>query len=128
MTPGIASDLAERLWLAELWLLEKWEMIGLDENGDMPDVHTDQEKKAMDRFAALRAHVDTVPASQLSKAEQLRARLPHVFEKVSCHFASVVGFGYYPESAAEFVHSLIEEVERIESYLAAAAATAHTSH
>jgi hypothetical protein len=58
----IAADLKEGFWVVELDLLEKWEMYGLLPDGStIPDVWTDDERRAMDILRACRESVDAVP-------------------------------------------------------------------
>jgi hypothetical protein len=113
----IVADVKERLWLAELWLHEKWETVGLDRDGSVPDVLNDEEKKAIDLLASLHDGVDAVPASLVSQTDELRQAAPHVFEKVACSLAGAVGFGYYPSDATAFVRTLNENIEHVTARL-----------
>lgn len=104
---GIASDLKERFFCAELWFLEKWEMYGVNPDGkSVPDVLTDEEKVAVDIFKILRDTVDTIPPTLIKTTEELRAARLDLFEKALVHSVQVVGLGFSPASATEFVEVL----------------------
>jgi hypothetical protein len=110
----IAADLKERLLGAELWFLEKWEMYGVNPDGkSVPDVLTDDEKIAVDIFKILRGTVDAIPPALIKTTEELRAAGPEAFEKILVQGVQVVGLGFSPASATEFVEVLSRTVQGV---------------
>jgi hypothetical protein len=108
----VAIDLKERFFNAELWFLEKWEMYGVNPDGkSIPDVLTDEENKAVDILKRLYGSVDAVPPELLNTMEELRNSTPELSERWLAHGVQVVGFGFFPTSATEFVMALNRTVQ-----------------
>ena len=110
---GIASDLSERFDFAVLWFHEKCELdpnSSLDEQ-TMVDL-TDDEARAVRILEALRNSVDAIPSSVIKTAEELRGAGPELFEKTLVHGVQVVGFGFFPTCATEFIEVLNRTVQR----------------
>jgi hypothetical protein len=103
----IATDLRNRFEFAAIWFLESNEqMHGLE--ASLPD----KEAKAVEILDALRDSVDSIPPSLIRTAEELRTAWPEDFERWLVHGVQVVGFGYYPASASEFLKALNYTVQR----------------
>jgi hypothetical protein len=105
----VASDLTERFDFAVLWFLERYEV--------MPDEETatdlsDEDAKAVEVLKALHDSVDAIPPPLIKATEELRDSNPELFEKTLVHGVQVVGFGFSPNSATEFVEVLNRTVQR----------------
>jgi hypothetical protein len=113
----IAEDLKDRFWLAELCILEKWEMVGLNADGKtIPDVWTDEEKAAMETFKALRESVNAVPPSLLETTAALRKDRPDLFERLFVQVSGAASSGIFG-NATEFVKVLNLNIERMASFV-----------
>jgi hypothetical protein len=103
----IASDLKNRFELAALWFLERRDVMhGVE--ASLPD----KDAKAVKILDILRDSVDIIPPSLIRTAEALRADTPDAFERWLVHGVQVVGFGFYPADATEFLRALNHTVER----------------
>jgi CheY-like chemotaxis protein len=104
----IASGLKGRFDLAVLWFRERYEVL--------PDLTitdlSDEDVGAIEVLEALRNSVDAIPPSLISVTEELRDARPELFEKTLVHGVQVVGFGFSPASATEFVEVLNRTVQR----------------
>jgi hypothetical protein len=110
----IASDLRTRFDFAVLWFHEKCE---LDPNSLLDDEHTivdltDDEARAVKILETLRDTIDAIPPSLIKETEELRNFWPELFETTLVHGVQVVGFGFFPSSATEFVEVLNRTVQR----------------
>jgi hypothetical protein len=110
----IASDLRARFDFAVLWFHEKCE---LDPNSLLDDEHTivdlaDDEARAVKILEILRDTIDAIPPSLIKETEELRDTWPELFETTLVHGVQVVGFGFFPTSATEFVKVLNRTVQR----------------
>jgi hypothetical protein len=109
----IASDLRDRFDFAVLWFHEKCELDAnylLDEHA-VVDL-TDDETRAIKILETLRDTIDAIPPSLLKETEELRNAWPELFEPTLVHGVQVVGFGFFPTSATEFVEVLNRTVQR----------------
>jgi hypothetical protein len=107
----IASDLRQRFDFAVLWFHEKCELDGSLDEDTIVDL-TDDEARAVKILEALRDSVDAIPSSAIKTAEELRDADPVLFEKTLVHGVQVVGFGFSPTSATEFIEVLSRTVQR----------------
>jgi hypothetical protein len=113
----VAGELKSRFWLAELFILEKWEMVGVNPDGkSIPDVWSDEEVANMEMFKALRATVDAIPSSVIEATTILFEKRPDLFERVFVSVTQAVGSGFFPKTAAEFVNVLNLNIERVASF------------
>jgi hypothetical protein len=87
-------------------------MYGVNPDGkSVPDVLTDEENAGVDIFKTLRDTVDAIPPTLIKTTEELRAARPELFEKTLVHGIDVVGLGFSPVSATEFVEVLNRTVQ-----------------
>jgi hypothetical protein len=104
----IASDLKERFDWAMYHCLETYTVL--------PDgksiVRSDEDEQAIGVFKSLYDSVDAIPPTLIKTAEELRTAVPEKFEQTLVHGVQVVGFGYFPTSATEFVEFLNRSVQR----------------
>jgi hypothetical protein len=101
------ADLKERFDFAAIWFLERSDkMHGVE--ASLPD----KDAKAVEILKSLRDSVDAIPPSLIRTAEALRTDAPEAFEKWLVHGVQAVGFGFYPESATEFVQALNNTVQK----------------
>jgi hypothetical protein len=56
--------------------------------------------------------VDAIPPALIEASEKLRHAAPDLFEKMLVHGVQVVGFGFAPTTATEFLEELMRTVER----------------
>jgi hypothetical protein len=102
-----AADLKKRFDFAAIWFLDRSEkMHGLEASV------SDKDAKAVEILKNLRDSVDAIPPSLLRTAEAFRIDAPEAFEKWLVHGVQVVGFGFYPASATEFVQALNNSVQK----------------
>jgi hypothetical protein len=106
-TIDIATDLRERFEFAAVWFLERDDLIHGVEHA-LPD----KEAKAVEILKNLRNSIDAIPASLMETAEELRSAGPEDFEKWLVHGVQVVGFGFYPVNATEFLTALNNTLQR----------------
>lgn len=105
----IATDLKERFYWAAIWFFERHALMHRMENAtELPA----KDAKAVELLEALRDSVDAVPPTLIVATEDLRNAEPETFERWLVHGVQVVGFGYYPASAAEFLKALNNTVQR----------------
>jgi hypothetical protein len=75
--------------------------------------HTAEESRMIDIFERLSETVETIPPNFVREAEDLRAKLPQIFEEILVSLIRYVGAEYEaggffePTSAGEFVEKLI---------------------
>jgi hypothetical protein len=101
------TDLKERFDFAAIWFLDRSEkMDGLEAS------LSEKDAKAVETLKNLRDSVDAIPSSQIRTAEALRIDAPEAFERWLVHGVQVVGFGFYPASASEFVQALDNSVQK----------------
>ena len=100
----IATDLRERFDFAIIWFLEQYEVL--------PDRQSDQDSKAVELLNTLRDTVDAIPPLLIETTETLRDTTPDLFEKMLTHGVQVVGFGFAPTTATEFLEVLNRTIER----------------
>jgi hypothetical protein len=116
---NIREELKERFWLAELFILEKSELFGLDIDGEViPDDWTDKEKTLMKTFRMLQDTVDAISADKVEQTTQLRDKRPDIFERTFVAVTTSVGAGFYPAAANEFVDVLNMNLERMAKFAA----------
>jgi hypothetical protein len=108
-----ASDLRERFDFAVLWFHEKCELDAdsLLDGQTIVDL-TDDEARAVRMMETLRDTIDAIPLSLIKQTEELRDAWPELFEATLVHGVQVVGFGFFPTSATEFVEVLNRTVQR----------------
>jgi hypothetical protein len=112
----IASDLKDRFWVVELGLLEKWEAHGLLPDGKtIPDVWNESEHRAIDLLKACRESVDTIPDDLMQATKAFLESNPVIFERTAMSLTSIIGFAFFPASAAAFCEVLNENMQRIEA-------------
>jgi hypothetical protein len=103
----VATDLKNRFELAALWFFERSNVMhGVD--ASLPD----KDATAVKILDALHDSVDVIPPSLIRTAEALRTDSSDAFERWLVHGMQVVGFGFYPADATEFVKALNQTVER----------------
>jgi hypothetical protein len=105
----IAIDLRERFDFAALWFLEQYEV--LPDGQSVTDL-SDQDAKAVEILNTLRDTVDDIPPLLIEATETLRDAMPDLFEKTLVHGVQVVGFGFAPATATEFLEVLNRAVQR----------------
>jgi hypothetical protein len=105
----IATDLRERFDFAIIWFLEQYEV--LPDGQGVTDL-SDQDSKAVELLNTLRDTVDAIPPSLIEATETLRDAAPDLFERMLTHGVQVVGFGFAPTTATEFLEALNRTVER----------------
>ena len=97
----LCTDLKQRFDFAAFWFLDYCEKFhGLD--ASLPD----KDAKAVEILNTLRDSVDAIPSALIRTAEAFRTDAPEVFERWLLHGVQVVGFGFYPANATEFVQAL----------------------
>jgi hypothetical protein len=114
MMTDIASDLRARFDFAVLWFLRKCELNPnslLDDEQPIVDL-TDDEARAVKILETLRDTIDAIPPSLIKETEELRDSWPELFETTLVHGVQVVGFGFFPSSATEFVEVLNRTAQR----------------
>jgi hypothetical protein len=108
MMIDIAGDLKQRFGWAMDVCLESYEVL--------PDgrsfVRSDRDERAIELFRNLHDSVDAIPPALIEATEKLRSAGPELFEKALAHAVQIVGFGFLPTSATEFVEVLNRTVER----------------
>lgn len=105
----IASDLRERFDFAVLWFLEKYEVLS---DGQTVTDLSDEDARAVDILNTLRDTVDSVPPLLIEATEALRDAAPDLFEMTLTHGVQVVGFGFVPTNATEFLEVLNRTIQR----------------
>jgi hypothetical protein len=105
----IATDLRERFDFAMFWFLEQYEV--LPDGQTVTDL-SEENAKAVDILEMLGNTVDAIPPSLIKATETLRDAGPDLFEKTLIHGVQVVGFGFFPTSATEFLEVLNRTVQR----------------
>jgi hypothetical protein len=105
----IASDLKSRFYWAAIWFFERHDMkYGVESGFHLEARHA----KAVEILDALHDSVDIIPRSLIRTAEALRTDTPDAFERWLVHGVQVVGFGFYPTDAIEFVKALNNTLQR----------------
>jgi hypothetical protein len=109
----IVSDVRARLDFAVLWFHE---MCELDPNSFL-DGHTivdltGEEARAVKILETLSDTIDAIPPSLIKQTEEVRDAWPELFEATLVHGVQVVGFGFFPTTATEFVEVLNRTVHR----------------
>ena len=103
----LSTDLKQRFDFAAFWFLDYCEKFyGLE--AALPD----KEAKAVEILNMLRDSVDSISPQLIRTAEALRTDAPEAFEKWLVHGVQVVGFGFYPASATEFLKALNNTMQR----------------
>ena len=105
----IATDLRERFDFAVIWFLERYEV--LPDEQSVTDL-SDEDSKAVELLKTLSDTVDAIPPPLIEASETLRNAAPDLFEKMLMHGVQVVGFGFAPTTATEFLEVLNRTVER----------------
>jgi hypothetical protein len=105
----IAADLRDRFEGAIIWFYERSEVMSDGESA--PDL-LDDEAKAVELLRALLDTVDAIPPSLIAATETVRTTAPDSFEMMLVHGVQVVGFGFAPTTATEFLEALNRTVER----------------
>ena len=103
----ITTDLKSRFDLAALWFFERSDLMDGVE-ASLPD----RDAKAVEILKNLRDTVDSIPPSLIRTAEAFRADTPNAFEQWLVHGVQVVGFGFYPANATEFLQAFNHTVQR----------------
>jgi hypothetical protein len=102
----ITTDLKERFDFATIWFLECSDVMhGVE--ADLPD----EDAKAVDILTNLRDSVDAIPPSLIDETDRLRTADPELFESTLVRGVQVVGFGFYPATATEFVRVLNQTLD-----------------
>jgi hypothetical protein len=105
----IATDLKDRFYWAAICFFERHALLhGIDTATELPA----KDAKAVELLEALRDSVHAMPPSLIVATEDLRNAGPDAFESWLVHGVQVVGFGYYPTSATEFLQALNNSVQR----------------
>jgi hypothetical protein len=99
----IAADLRGRFEFAIIWFYERSQVMS-DSESD-PDL-SDDDAKAVELLKALLDTVDAIPPMLIEATETLRNTAPDLFEKLLMHGVQVVGFGFAPTTATEFLEAL----------------------
>jgi hypothetical protein len=105
----IATDLRDSFESAIIWFYERYEV--LPDGQSVTDL-SDEDSKAVELFKGLLATVDAIPPALIKSSETLRDAAPDLFEKLFTHGVQVVGFGFTPTTATEFLEALNRTVER----------------
>jgi hypothetical protein len=105
----IATDLRDRFEFAIIWFYERSEVMSDGES--VPDL-SDEDAKAVKLLKALLDTVDTIPPPLIEASTKLRDAAPDLFEKLFTHGVQVVGFGFAPITATEFLEVLNRTVQR----------------
>jgi hypothetical protein len=105
----IAADLRDRFEGAIIWFYERAEVMSDGESD--PDL-SDDDAKAVELLKALLDTVDAIPPTLIGASETLRDTAPDLFEKMLVHGVQVVGFGFAPTTATEFLEAVNRTVER----------------
>jgi hypothetical protein len=101
----VATELKERFDLAAIWFLERSDVMhGVE--ADLPE----EDAKAVDMLTNLRDSVDAIPPSLINETDRLRSVDPKLFESTLVRGVQLVGFGFYPVTATEFVEVLNRSV------------------
>jgi hypothetical protein len=72
----------------------------------------DKDAAAVEILKILRDCVAAIPTRLVNETEQLRAADPELFEETLVRGVQLVGFGFYPASATEFVEVLNRPLHR----------------
>jgi hypothetical protein len=105
----IASDLRERFDFAIISFLERYEV---PPDGQSVTDLSDEDSKAVELLKSLSDTVDAIPPSLIEGSETLRDTAPDLFEKMLTHGVQVVGFGFAPATATEFLEALNRTIQR----------------
>jgi hypothetical protein len=105
----VAADLKERFDFAALWFLEQYEVLP---DGESVTDLSDEDAKAVELLNALRDTVDAIPPLLIETTETLRDTTPDLFERMLTHGVQVIGFGFAPTTATEFLEVLNRTIER----------------
>jgi hypothetical protein len=105
----IAADLRDRFEGAIIWFYERSEVMSDGESD--PDL-SDDDAKAVELLKALLDTVDAIPPPLIEASEKLRDAAPDLFEKMLVHGVQVVGFGFAPTTATEFLDAVNRTFER----------------
>lgn len=104
----LADDLKERFDWALYLNLEAYELL--------PDgrsfVRSDEAEAAIGIFESLHGSVNEVPPALVEAAEALRLVAPGLFDAAFANRVQMVGSGFSPVSATEFVEALNQDVQR----------------
>jgi hypothetical protein len=73
---------------------------------------SDEDERLIGVFENLRDSVDVVPPSLIKAAEELRAGVPEIFERLLVHGVREIGPDFTPTSATEFVEVLNQTIRR----------------
>jgi hypothetical protein len=105
----IAADLKERFDFAMLWFLERYDVLS---DGQTVTDLSNEDAKAVELLKTLRSTVDAIPPLLIEATETLRDEAPDLFERLLTHGVQVVGFGFAPTTATEFLDVLNRTVQR----------------
>jgi hypothetical protein len=97
----VAADLKERFDFAAIWFLKRNDVM----HGVEAEL-SDEDAKVVDILTNLRDSVDAIPPSLIDETDRLRIADPELFESTLVRGVQVVGFGFYPATATEFVKVL----------------------
>jgi hypothetical protein len=103
----VASDLKERFDWAMYLSLEAYVVLPDGKSFE----RSDEDEYAIGVYKNLRDTVDAMPLPLIEATEKLRAVAPEKFEEALVQGVRVVGFGFSPASAAEFVEVLNRTVQ-----------------
>jgi hypothetical protein len=103
----VATDLKQRFEFAAIWFLERSDVMhGVE--ADLPE----KDAKAVEILDNLRDSVEAIPRSLIDETDRLRTGDPELFESTLVRGVQLVGFGFYPATATEFVEILNRTVQR----------------
>ena len=105
--PDVASDLKKRFDWAMYVSLEAYVVLPDGKSFE----RSDEDEYAIGVFKNLRESVDAIPPSLIEATEKLRAAAPEKFEETLVRAVQVVGFGFSPTSATEFIEALNRTVQ-----------------
>jgi hypothetical protein len=105
----IATDLTERFDFAIIWFYERYEV--LPDGQSVTDLSV-EDSKAVELLKTLSDTVGAIPPTLIEASEKLRDAAPDLFEKMLVHGVQVVGFGFAPTTATDFLETLNWTVQR----------------
>jgi hypothetical protein len=75
---------------------------------DLPD----EDARAVEILDNLRDSIEAIPPSLLDETDSLHCAHPELFESTLLRGVQLVGFGFYPATATEFVEVLNRTIQR----------------
>jgi hypothetical protein len=102
------TDLRERFDWAMYQCLEAYTVLPDGKSFE----RSDEDEYAIGAFERLLDSIDAIPPSLIQEAEEVRAAVPELFDKLLVHGVRVIGPRFSPSTATEFIEILNQTVQR----------------